>query len=279
MSRVLAIRNQIEFIIESNIKKNEQNSIQVLNLGCGMDSLYFYLKEKYPTINLKLLEIDYHDITKKKVKFIQTSKKLSEKLIDFDDKSISECKKKLITKDYIILDCDLTQGNKVQNCIKESNLDSNILTIVIAECFFCYLSSEEVNDLLSILNKNFNNSILLYYDLINPNDDFGKMMIKNLKNFRGIILPGYKDCPDEKSHIKRISDNGFINKSNCIEMLKYFNEILSEEIKKKVNKLELIDELEEWNLLQKHSCIGYAIKVNKIGVDYDYDFLDQFSFK
>ena len=276
-SRVRAIRNQIDYIIEKNSIENN-NITQIINLGCGMDSLYFVLKDKYKENldnKINLLDLDYSEITKQKIKFIQHSEKLQSFLKSEETKQIySNDKKKLNTKEYSILNCDIVNKVEVETAIKQSNMTNDDLTIIIAECLLCYLNSDDIRILTECLSSYFQNAVLIYYDLINPNDEFGKVMIRNLKVFRNIILPSFEDCPSLKSHIQRSNDYGFKTRNICIDMLTYFNTIIPIKEQSQMNNLELLDELEEWNLLQHHYCIGVGIKINQ-----GFEFLHEYEFK
>jgi hypothetical protein len=50
------------------ILQNYENKVNIINLGGGMDTMYFYLSEKYN--NIKYIEIDCEDICYKKVTYI-----------------------------------------------------------------------------------------------------------------------------------------------------------------------------------------------------------------
>lgn len=230
-----------------------------------MDSLHFHLKDIFPESDFITLELDYSDIVKQKIKFITESKVLSSCFPELQDPEktkdvVTTDKKNFFTQNYYLMECDLANQTKITSCMKAAGLVKDNLTIIIGECLFCYMSNKETENLLSIFTSEFENCFCIYYDLISPNDDFGKMMIKNLKDYRGIILPAYKECPDEKAHEERMKKAGFTSINHCVDMLKYFNSFIDTKIKNGVNHLEFVDELEEWNLLQKHSCLGIAIK-------------------
>lgn len=229
-----------------------------------MDSLHFHLKELFPLKSFSTIEIDYSDITKEKIKLIKSSKLVKKQFEELNDSEkisqiISSDKKNFITDNYRLIECDLSDKEKLIKCINDAGFSKENLTVIIAECLLCYMHSDEIANLLKLFTNKFENCVFIYYDLINPNDDFGKMMIKNLKSYREISLPSYHDCPDIKSHIERMKNSGFEN-NFCVDMLDYYNNYINESLKKKVSHLEFIDELEEFNLLQMHSCLGISIK-------------------
>mmetsp|Transcript_16142 Transcript_16142/g.16746 ORF Transcript_16142/g.16746 Transcript_16142/m.16746 type:complete len:326 (+) Transcript_16142:40-1017(+) len=269
-SRVQAIRSQVEYLI----KNNSNNKTQIINLGCGMDSLHFHLRNIFPGSHFSTLELDYSEITKQKIKFIQSSQLLSG-FFSEKDIEVSSDKKNFLSSNYKLLDCDLSIKEKVLSCLKQAEFEKENLTVILAECFLCYLSTEDIQSLLKMFTAEYSNCVIIYYDLIHPSDEFGKVMIKNLRDYRGIILPSYLECPDEKAQIDRLVSCGFTQGNVCVDMLNYFNLLIDEELKKKINHLELMDEMEEWNLLQKHSCIGVGIKKESK----EFGFLDGYKLK
>jgi [phosphatase 2A protein]-leucine-carboxy methyltransferase len=112
--------------------------------------------------------------------------------------------------------------------------------------------------MLSCYTSLFKNVVMLEYDLVNAKDPFGQEMIENLQ-LRNITLCGYEDLPDCKSHETRFLENGFTN-TQVKDMLDYYKNCIPKEVKAEIEHKEFMDEFEEWNMLQNHSCYGYAFK-------------------
>jgi len=72
-SRVFAITSTVDKVVNSlkiNIENKDQRQLQIINLGAGLDTLYFNLKDKYEDqVNLKFIELDYEQIVQKKVSY------------------------------------------------------------------------------------------------------------------------------------------------------------------------------------------------------------------
>lgn len=79
---------------------------------------------------------------------------------------------------------------------------------------------------------------------------------------RNIRIPGLNQVPDTKAQISRLIDSGF-SEAKVVDMLQYYRKYIDKVEKSRIEKLEFLDELEEFNLLQKHSCFGCAIKISK----------------
>ena len=243
--RVFSINSLIYKIIE-NIPK-EQN-INFLVLGSGYDTLYFNLMSQKHN-NITFLEFDYQTIINKKKKIIENSKLL----------------KDIISDNYHLLSCDITNNSHfkktIESTISKEKLED--LTIVICECLLVYIDRENTIDMLLTLKNLFPNLIVLEYDLIGAKDAFGREMIDNLK-MRNIELKGYEEVPDIKSQIERLKESK-LEQVEIVDLLFVYNKMLPKNERRRIDLLEMMDEFEEFNLLQQHACFGYglAFKDNK----------------
>ena len=92
------------------------------------------------------------------------------------------------------------------------------------------------------------------YEMINPDDQFGRMMVENLEN-RGCQLLGIHDCPSTETQMQRMRDLVASKERSLIHvesmsMNRIYQEKLNEENEKtRVERLEMFDEFEEWELL------------------------------
>ena len=74
-SRVFSITWTIDRVI-NNLKSNNKLSdnkdgvqLQIINIGCGLDTLFFNVKDKYENLlNINFVDFDYEQIVKKKVR-------------------------------------------------------------------------------------------------------------------------------------------------------------------------------------------------------------------
>ena len=124
-----------------------------------------------------------------------------------------------------------------------------------------YMCNEDSTALYSWLMELFKGDLVsLNFEMINPDDQFGRMMVSNLED-RGCELLGIKDCPDINSQIKRMQnilshkegeeiDEKAKIKIECLSMCSIYNLKLNLEGEKtRIEKLEMFDEFEEWELM------------------------------
>jgi O-methyltransferase involved in polyketide biosynthesis len=252
-SRVYSIKSTVEKIL-SEYKDQE---INIISIGAGLDTLYFLLKEKYS--NFKYIEFDYDDICFKKVEVIKKSNLLKSVICKEDfDNNVKIASGNLHSNDYYLLRCDVSKTDDFLEKLKETSINTDNLTIIIAECVLVYIKKDITYKMLTTYTSLFKNIVMLEYDLVNALDPFGQEMIDNLK-LREITLCGYEEVPDCKSHETRYLETGFAT-SEVKDMLDYYKNHIPKDVKSQIEHKEFMDEFEEWNMLQNHSCFGYGVR-------------------
>ena len=244
--RVYAINSKLHEIL-NNMKKLEEykdSKINIIILGSGFDTTYFNLMSEGYT-NIEVYEYDYKKIIDKKLQIISKYKQLSDIV-------------KKNKNNYHLIDCDITNKKLFTESLNKISNNENDLTIVICECLLVYIDRDVTIEMLTSITDKFHNVYILEYDLIGPDDPFGKEMIDNLKN-RDINLRGFNDVKDVKDQIKRLEEAKFEN-INIVDMFYVYFKLLPIQERKRIERLELMDEFEELNLLQKHACFGYGSK-------------------
>jgi len=132
-------------------------------------------------------------------------------------------------------------------------------TLVLSECVLVYMNKETTMQLATELGKIMHTDALwMTYDMINPDDVYGKNMIRNLRNV-GFEIPGLKDFPTLEAQKERFLHTGWSDAHSC-SMRFYYDKLLSQENKERISKLEIMDEVEEWNMLMEHYSLTIATK-------------------
>ena len=244
--RVYAINSKLHEILENfkKIGENKESKINIIILGSGFDTTYFNLMSEGYT-NIEVYEYDYKKIIDKKKKYISKYKQLSE-IIQKNNNN------------YHLIDCDITNKKLFSESLSKIKSSENDLTIVICECLLVYIDKDVTVEMLRSINDTFDNVYILEYDLIGPDDPFGIEMVENLKN-RDINLRGFNEIKDINDQINRLKEAQFEN-INIVDMYYVYFKLLPPEDRKRIEKLELMDEFEELNLLQRHACFGYGNK-------------------
>ena len=240
-------------LVESFIQ-NEKEDLQIVSLGCGLDTLPFYILKKYPKKNFNYFECDLEVVTKHKISFIENNKTLEE-FLKASSKNLKINGSSLNSEKYNLFPCDLNYPKKIGEVLEKNGLKKNVPTLIISECVLAYLEKNTVPLLLENLKNYFTNFAIIDYEMYNPTDGFGKVMIRNFKN-RGIPLSSI----DFFYSLENIKEN-YIKKNYDIKIetvLDLYNTVICRDEIQRINKLEWIDEFEELFLMFRHYFISIA---------------------
>ena len=262
-ARVYAYRNMIIKFLQAH----HEQECNILSLGAGYDSTFFWLhdsiqKEEIKDVSIEKLvyiEIDYNEVVVKKLHALKNSEVLS-KISKLNHMDITH-DNKVNAPHYKLIAQDLKCTDKLIKQFQEFGIKESSPTFILSECLFCYMANSEAEKILTALNQFFKNDvIILNYEMIHPNDPFGKVMIENLED-RGCMLPGFIDVPDEKAQEKRMKDVGF-TEVECINMNEAYYKRFDQKERERIEKIEIFDEFEEWTLLQSHYCLCLGKRIS-----------------
>jgi tRNA wybutosine-synthesizing protein 4 len=139
-------------------------------------------------------------------------------------------------------------------------------TLIITEVVLIYIENKSSQELLNWMTSFFENVSIVNYEMINPHDSFGKMMVSNIQvrikilnwfEERGCKLLGIKDCDSLIRQKERLSDAGF-KRIEAYTILEVYNKYVDLLERQRIAKLEIFDEFEEWELIQSHYCFVLA---------------------
>jgi tRNA wybutosine-synthesizing protein 4 len=153
---------------------------------------------------------------------------------------------------------DLRNAQLVVSDLVAAGLRGDVPTLVLSECVLVYVPKAEVLDLCARLGSLLQDAVWLTYDMITPNDLYGKNMIKNLEA-AGFGIPGIRDFPTLDQQKSRFLETGWGDARSC-SMQFYFDKVMPAAQKARVCVLEMLDEVEEFNLLMSHYSLTIACK-------------------
>ncbi|MCO5558662.1 hypothetical protein L7F22_012248 [Adiantum nelumboides] len=139
----------------------------------------------------------------------------------------------------------------------QANMDPSLPTLILAECVLIYLDPSVSRAVVKWAGQKFPNSIFVVYEQIHPDDGFGRQMLKNLEK-RGCPLLGLHDTPTLEAKKRRFLDLGW-QRAEALDMDVIYNQHIDAKDRRRIERLELFDEFEEWHILQEHYCISYGI--------------------
>ncbi|PQM35775.1 tRNA wybutosine-synthesizing protein 4 [Prunus yedoensis var. nudiflora] len=121
------------------------------------------------------------------------------------------------------------------------------------ECVLIYLDPDSSRAIVGWTSKAFSTAIFFLYEQIHPDDAFGQQMIRNLEAKEKLFL-----------------DQGW-QRAVAWDMLKVYSNFVEAQERRRIERLELFDEFEEWYMMQEHYCVAYAIN-DAMGLFEDFGF-------
>ena len=121
-----------------------------------------------------------------------------------------------------------------------------------------YMEDGAVRQLLSTAAGAFRDCAFLGYDPVRPSDAFGEIMVQNLAAM-GAPFVGIHDCPDEGSHLSRALQCGF-EWAAALDLSQAWSRALTQAQLLRLQRLEPLDETEEWDLMMRHYALVGAVK-------------------
>jgi tRNA wybutosine-synthesizing protein 4 len=144
-------------------------------------------------------------------------------------------------------------GRAVFEC---AGFEAGVPTLVLSECVLIYLAPERSDALIAWLRHAFACAAMMVYEQIRPHDAFGRQMVQNIQD-RGCPLLGIHAYPDLADQERRFRDAGWTGVV-ALDMNAVYRNKLDPADVRRIERLEIFDEFEEWNLIQAHYCIVVA---------------------
>lgn len=151
-------------------------------------------------------------------------------------------------------------------------VERGLPTLLVSECCLIYLSPSEAAQVVTFFTQHLfrpgsgNNESdmgpsaplgLVLYEPIRPDDAFGRTMVSNLAT-RGIQLQTLHKYASLEAQRCRLKEQGFGDSQAAADIEFIWKHWVSEEEKERVSGLEMLDEMEEWQLLARHYCIAWG---------------------
>jgi len=243
------------------------NHRQILILGPGFDttSLLPYAQQQS---NVRTFEVDFPEIIQKKVQVYKSIPEIKTLLEGYGTSSSVESDSKdsqgsspgsTTIGPISFLERDLREAKQLISHLLSAGFDPTAPTLILTECVLVYMGREDVLSLSAELAAFLQGeAIWLTYDMINPSDMYGKSMVRNLQS-AGFRIPGISDFSTTEHHRHRCLETGWLEARSC-DMRFYYDKLIDDKIKEKLLKLEIMDEVEEWNMLMAHYSLTVAAK-------------------
>ncbi|KAL9835997.1 leucine carboxyl methyltransferase 1 isoform 1-T2 [Geothlypis trichas] len=246
----------VSYLIKAFLQKTQCNS-QIVNLGAGMDTLFWRLKDEN-LLPRKYFEVDFPMIVARKIHNIKSKPPLSKPIMEsHSGDSLLIDSHSLDSSRYSIVGADLRSSSDLEEKLRKHSLDVHLPTLLVAECVLVYMTPQQSASLLKWAASTFPVAMVINYEQVNMRDRFGQIMIENLQR-RHCTLAGVELCSSLDSQRERLLGSGWDN-AHAVDMMKVYSFLPQADVKR-IEALEFLDEKELFEQLMQHYCICWASK-------------------
>ncbi|KAI1657888.1 leucine carboxyl methyltransferase [Daldinia decipiens] len=246
----------LDRLISSFLSSTATQERQIISLGAGTDTRCFKLFSHPSEAGLIYHEIDFPAIASKKLQLVNATPQLRSIISNpqnekdgWSSSSLPDgCQYWCHGLDLRVL---LSSDAEVLSGIR-----TDIPTLLVSECCLCYLETSEAQSVIKYFAEKIPDLAIIVYEPIHPNDSFGKQMVSNLAA-RRIHMPTLDSYQDSAKQQSRLKDAGF-QLATSLTIREIWRNWVTEEEKERVDSLEGLDEVEEWNLLADHYIVAWG---------------------
>uniref|UniRef100_A0A8C9LKQ2 Leucine carboxyl methyltransferase 1 n=1 Tax=Piliocolobus tephrosceles TaxID=591936 RepID=A0A8C9LKQ2_9PRIM len=163
-SRVVALRQYIDLFFKS---LDNAELIQLVNIGAGLDTIFFWTSERYKNVNY--YELDFHELLIEKTDIINNAEELK-KFLKYEETNINDKKKPkglIDCTNYKMLPFNLNECGSIEQKLIDHNFDFSLPTLFLCECVLIYLEIQSSDILINILSDIMKNtSCIIVYEQV-----------------------------------------------------------------------------------------------------------------
>ena len=277
--------NAIDNLVDQFLAHNPSQKKQIISLGAGSDTRFYRIMSRTPRPsgigyehpNLVYHELDFSENTIQKLlplfkeselcRHIATPWSWSNSITGTSDPDAPL--DTFHAGNYNVHPIDLRTLDPTKKPPSSfDDIEKEIPTLIISECCLCYLTPAAADTVALYFTQHLFPSTtplgLILYEPIRPNDPFGKVMVSNLAA-RGIVLQTLRKYGSLEAQAARMKTYGFEG-SGGSDVNELWNKAVDEKEKERVAGLEMVDEVEEWELLAGHYCVVWGWRGDGEGV-------------
>nr|XP_034970871.1 tRNA wybutosine-synthesizing protein 4 [Zootoca vivipara] len=230
---------------------------QIISLGAGFDSLFFFLKSKGLLCHTVVFEVDFPDVACPKAALIRGTEELIT-LVGNDASGQTLGAAAFSGEDYRLLGVDLSELPRLEEALHRAGLDPKVPTMLLAEVVLTYMEVERSDALIQWAAGHFLHVWFILYEQIHPEDPFGRVMQNHFSRLNSHLrsLAQYPNCKAQRS---RFLQRGW-TECSIVNMNEFYRHVVLGEERQRIQALEPFDEFEEWHLKCSHYFILVASK-------------------
>uniref|UniRef100_A0A3Q2PUW2 Leucine carboxyl methyltransferase 1 n=1 Tax=Fundulus heteroclitus TaxID=8078 RepID=A0A3Q2PUW2_FUNHE len=221
----------VNLLLDAFLKKT-QCLCQVINLGAGLDTTFWRLKEEN-LLPRKFFEVDFPTVVARKIHYIKTKPPLSKPIIDEHSSDTLLLEPHALDSDrYCIIGADLRDVSGLDEKLKKFQLDPELPTLLLSECVLVYMTPAQSSSLIRWAAETFHTAMFINYEQVNMSDRFGQVMVENLQR-RQCSLAGVEACQSLDSQRERFLKTGWEN-AEALDMMTVYSVLPQEDVARSV---------------------------------------------
>lgn len=235
--------------------------VQVVSLGAGFDTFAFKLLDAQRTPRLDYVELDLAGV-------VASKRRLCGDMLTVGPAGVFQNVERVgvgLTartregSSYTLLACDLREAATLPATLEEhAGLQKGVATIIISEICLVYLQAAESDAVIRTLGDWLSGTrAFVNVEQTASEDAFGRVMQQNVAA-RGSPLLGLRVYGSVDAQRRRFVHSGW---SDChaFSMLEMLQVCVSARRRRELQAVQMLDEVEEFNLLLSHYCVVVAM--------------------
>jgi len=242
----------IDHLMKRFLRINPGQRKQIISLGAGSDTRFWRLccgEGKEATSSVVYHELDFESNVNQKRAKIRRSPPFVE----------ATQKAEKAGSSYHLHAVDL-RDLTAKSPPAIPHMDPTLPTLLLSECCLCYLPPDTATSVLQYFTMHVTGPLALaLYEPIRPFDAFGKTMVSNLAS-RAIHMHTLKRYSSLEAQRQRLRLAGLVDGQCARDVFQMYQheDWVSGAERERVERLEWLDEVEEWKLLASHYCVAWG---------------------
>ncbi|KAI0387710.1 leucine carboxyl methyltransferase [Hypomontagnella monticulosa] len=250
----------LDRLVSSFLSGTATQERQIISLGAGTDTRCFRLFSEPNQAGLIYHEIDFPAIASKKLQLVNATPRLKSIITNPQVEDGGWNSQNLQNGcQYWCHKLDLRDLLK-DEVVSLKGMRTDVPTILISECCLCYLEIPEAEGVIKYFTEKIPNLGIIIYEPIHPDDSFGRQMVSNLAA-RRIRMPTLDAYQDGFKQQDRLRNAGF-ETVRSLSINDIWQVGITEQERERVDSLEGLDEVEEWDLLADHYIVAWGWRGN-----------------
>ncbi|QPG94862.1 hypothetical protein C2857_007169 [Epichloe festucae Fl1] len=253
----------LDSMIQAFLSHNGTSLKQIISLGAGTDTRPLHMLQRPGAENIIYHELDFEPTCRRKLAITQSSPDLRHIFRDFSIHNngswgAEPCR----GGSYHCHAMDLRSLTKSVTALP-SSMRSDVPTLLLSECCLCYLTQQDSENVLQFFTSKIPTIAALLYEPMPLDDAFGNMMISNLKA-RQIHMPSLDKYKNQQAQVSRLQESGF-DSTGYATIENAWDTWVDQRERDRVDRLEGLDEVEEWKLLAAHYIVVWGTRGVELG--------------